>query len=388
MDRVISISLGESMLKGRNRKHFEDQLIRNIKRALKFTQEYKIYKEQGKIYIEGFEDKEDEIIKKLQKIFGIVNISKCIRTSTSIEDIRRASLIAVKEKLQEKTISTFKVETIRANKNYPLKSTDVCPDVGGFILDNVEGLLVDVHKPEIFVYIDIKANAYIYIDKIKAYGGLPTGTNGKGLLLLSGGIDSPVAGFIMAKRGVQISGLHFHSYPFTSLRAEQKVLDLANILSIYTGPMKIYSVNLLKIQKEINKKCAEEEMTIISRKFMMRIAERLSEYNDYNALITGENLGQVASQTIYSINVINRAVQMPILRPLIGMDKVDIVEWAKDIETFETSIIPFEDCCSVFLPKHPLTRPKVDEIERSESVLDINSLVEEAIADMKIHYIK
>ncbi len=388
MDRVISISLGESMLKGRNRKFFEDQLIRNIRRALKSVEGYNIYKEQGKIYIEGLNNKEDAIIKKLRKIFGIIYISKCIRTSNSIEDIREASLIAVKEKLRERAVTTFKVDTIRANKNYPLKSTDVSPDVGGYILNNVDNLSVDVHKPEIFVNIDIKSNAYIYIDKTRAYGGLPIGTNGKGLLLLSGGIDSPVAGFIMAKRGVEISGLHFHSYPFTSLRAEQKVLDLASILSIYTGPMKIYSINLLKIQKEINKKCLEEEMTIISRRFMMRIAETLSEENNYNALITGENLGQVASQTIYSINVINRAVKIPILRPLIGMDKVDIVDWAKDIETFETSIIPFEDCCSVFLPKHPLTKPKVEDIEKSERVLDGEALVKEAINNMKIHYIK
>ncbi|MDY0234710.1 MAG: tRNA uracil 4-sulfurtransferase ThiI [Gudongella sp.] len=388
MDRVISLSLGELMLKGKNRKYFEDQLIRNIKRALRNSSEYRIYKEQGKIYIEGFENKEDAIIPKLEKIFGIIYISKCIRTSTSIEDIREASLIAVKEKLQGKKVLTFKVEATRANKNYPLKSTEICPDVGEYILEHVENLSVDVHNPEIFVYIDIKKHAYIYIDRTKAYGGFPIGTNGKGLLLLSGGIDSPVAGFLMAKRGVEIAGLHFHSYPFTSERAEQKMLDLASILSIYTGPIKIYSVNLLKIQKEINQKCAEDEMTIISRRFMMRIAERLSEENNYNALITGENLGQVASQTIGSINVINRVVNMPILRPLIGMDKQDIIEWAKDIETFETSIIPFEDCCSVFLPKHPLTRPKVEDIEKSESNLEIGALVEEALENIKVHYIK
>lgn len=388
MDRVISISLGESMLKGRNRKFFEDQLIRNIKRILKLTPDFEIYKEQGKMYISGFEDIEDPVIKKLEKVFGIVYISKCIRTSPDIEDIKEASLIVVKEKLKKKPLSTFKVETIRVDKNYPLKSTYVSPKVGAYILNNIESLSVDVHNPEFQVNIDIKTNAYIYIDKTRAYGGLPMGTNGKALLLLSGGIDSPVAGFIMAKRGVQISGLHFHSYPFTSQRAEQKVLDLASILSIYTGPMKIYSVNLLEIQKEINEKCAPEEMTIISRRFMMRVAEKINQEKEYNALITGENLGQVASQTIYSIDVINRAVQMPILRPLIGMDKVDIVRWARDIETYETSIIPFEDCCSVFLPKHPLTRPRIDEIEKSEMVLDINGLVEDAIKNMKIHYVK
>lgn len=376
------------MLKGRNRKFFEDQLIRNIKRVLRSTPDYKIYKEEGKMYIEGFEFREDPIINKLQKIFGIVYISKCIRTTTSIEDIKAASLVSIKEKLEMERLSTFKVETIRANKNYPLKSTEISPDVGEYILDNIENLSVDVHKPQILINIDIKAYAYVYTDKTRAYGGLPAGMNGKGLLLLSGGIDSPVAGFLVAKRGINISGLHFHSFPFTSERAEQKTLDLASILSIYTGPMKIYSVNLLNIQKEINEKCAKEEMTIISRRFMMRIAERISEENGYDALITGENLGQVASQTIYSISVINRVVQMPIIRPLIAMDKVDIVKWAKEIETYETSIIPFEDCCSVFLPKHPLTRPKLDKIEYSESGLDIEGLIEEAIKSLIVHYVK
>ncbi len=388
MDRVISISLGESMLKGRNRKYFEDQVIRNIKRVLKDKTDYEIYKEQGKMYIRGFENREEPIIKKLEKIFGIVYISKCIRTSTSLLDIKEASLVKVKEKLQEEEFSSFKVETVRVDKNYPLKSTYVSPKVGAYILDNIESLSVDVHKPDFQVNIDIKTHAYIYIDKSRAFGGLPIGTNGKGLLLLSGGIDSPVAGFLMAKRGVSISALHFHSYPFTSERALQKVLDLGSILTIYTGPIKLYSVNLLKIQKEIKEKCLPEEMTIISRRFMMKIGEALNKDNEFNALITGENLGQVASQTIYSIDVINRAVTMPILRPLIGMDKVDIIEWAKDIETYETSIVPFEDCCSVFLPKHPLTRPKIYDIESSEANLDVDGLVKDAIENMKTYYIK
>jgi thiamine biosynthesis protein ThiI len=243
---------------------------------------------------------------------------------------------------------------------------------------------VDVHNPDFMLYVDIKEYGYVYIDRTKAYGGLPIGTNGKGLLLLSGGIDSPVAGFMMAKRGVEVDAVHFHSYPFTSQRAEEKVLDLAKIVSMYTGPMKIYSVNLLNIQKEINKNCPEDEMTILSRRFMMRIAEEISREKGYQILITGENLGQVASQTIYSVDVINRSVQMPILRPLIGMDKVDIIEISKDIETYETSIKPFEDCCSVFLPKHPVTRPKLEDIVESEAVLDIERLVQEAIDGMKV----
>ena len=235
--------------------------------------------------------------------------------------------------------------------------------------------------------IDIKQNAYIYIDKIRAYGGLPVGTNGKGLLLLSGGIDSPVAGFMMAKRGVEISCVHYHSYPFTSERAEEKVKDLAKILSTFTGKLKIHSVNILPIQKEINKKCPEDEMTILSRRSMMRIAEKISMENGYNALITGENLGQVASQTIHGLNVTNQSTKMVVLRPLVGMDKVDIIDIAREIGTYETSILPFEDCCTVFLPKHPVTRPKVEDIEESEKALDVEDLVNKVIEDLEVYTI-
>lgn len=384
MERVISVSLGEIVLKGLNRKYFEDRLIKNMKRVLRDFGEYKIYKEQGKIYIEGLEDHQENAIKRLKKVFGLVYISPCIRTSREMENIREAGLTLAREKLKGDKLTTFKVETSRSDKRYPLKSPEISRDVGGYILKNTDNLKVDVHNPDFMLYVDIKEYGYVYIDRTKAYGGLPIGTNGKGLLLLSGGIDSPVAGFMMAKRGVEVDAVHFHSYPFTSQRAEEKVLDLAKIVSMYTGPMKIYSVNLLNIQKEINKNCPEDEMTILSRRFMMRIAEEISREKGYQILITGENLGQVASQTIYSVDVINRSVQMPILRPLIGMDKVDIIEISKDIETYETSIKPFEDCCSVFLPKHPVTRPKLEDIVESEAVLDIERLVQEAIDGMKV----
>ena len=384
MERVISVSLGEIVLKGLNRKYFEDRLIKNMKRVLRDFGEYKIYKEQGKIYIEGLEDHQENAIKRLKKVFGLVYISPCIRTSREMEDIREAGLTLAREKLKGDKLTTFKVETSRSDKRYPLKSPEISRDVGGYVLKNTDNLKVDVHNPDFMLYVDIKEYGYVYIDRTKAYGGLPIGTNGKGLLLLSGGIDSPVAGFMMAKRGVEVDAVHFHSYPFTSQRAEEKVLDLAKIVSMYTGPMKIYSVNLLNIQKEINKNCPEDEMTILSRRFMMRIAEEISREKGYQILITGENLGQVASQTIYSVDVINRSVQMPILRPLIGMDKVDIIEISKDIETYETSIKPFEDCCSVFLPKHPVTRPKLEDIVESEAVLDIERLVQEAIEGMKV----
>ncbi|NLV76754.1 MAG: tRNA 4-thiouridine(8) synthase ThiI [Tissierellia bacterium] len=387
MDKVLSISLGEVALKGLNRKYFEDKLISRIKKSIKDIDYERIYKEQGKFYIEAQEEDFDYIINKLKKIFGLVYISPCIRVDKDMEQIEKASIKIMEEKLSKETINTFKVSTNRVDKSFPVKSPEVSREIGATILKEFNALSVDVHNPEVYLYIDIKENCYIYIDKIKGYGGLPVGTNGQGLLLLSGGIDSPVAGFMMAKRGVEISGVHYHSYPFTSERAEEKVKNLAEILSLYAGPIKLYSVNILEIQKEINAKCPEDEMTIISRRFMMRIAEKIAKENRIDALITGENLGQVASQTINGISVINAVVDIPILRPLIGFDKVDIIDLAKEIGTYETSILPYEDCCTLFLPKHPVTRPKLENIEKSEENLNIEKLVENAIGTMKLHYI-
>lgn len=385
MDRVLSVSLGEVVLKGLNRKYFEDKLIKNIRRALEGLVDISIYKEQGKIYIEGLEGYEEIATNRLKKVFGLVYISPCIRTTTDMEDMRQAALLAVKEFTdQVDKAFTFKVDVTRSDKRYPLKSPDISRDIGGYILKNSGNLRVDVHAPQILVKVDVKEKGYVYTKRDKAFGGLPVGTNGRGLLLLSGGIDSPVAGFLMAKRGVDIDCIHFHSYPFTSERAEEKIYDLARIMARYTGPMKIFSINLLNIQKEIGRSCPEDEMTIISRRFMMRIAEKLAAPRGYDALITGENLGQVASQTIQSVDVINRSVEMPILRPLIGMDKVDIIKWSKDIETYETSIQPFEDCCSVFRPKHPVTKPKIVDILNSESNLDIDGMIEDALSNLKI----
>ena len=285
-------------------------------------------------------------------------------------------------------VRTFKVETSRSDKSYPLKSPEISRKVGGLILRNFQDVKVDVHNPDVYLYVDIKDNAYVYTERIKTHGGLPAGTGGKGLLLLSGGIDSPVAGFIMAKRGLTINAVHYHSYPFTSERAEEKVKDLAETLARYTGKIKFFSVNLLEIQKEINSKCPEREMTILSRRFMMRIAERIASDNKYHALITGESLGQVASQTVQGIAVTNNAVKLPVFRPLIGMDKVDIVRIAEDIETYDISIRPFEDCCTVFLPKHPVTKPRVEDIVKSEEALDVDSLVENAVKNMKVYTIE
>ena len=380
--------MGEIALKGLNRGYFEDRLIKQIIKNVKDIGYEKIYKETGKIYIEGNPDDYPAIVNRLKKVFGLVYISPCIRVDKETEDIYNAAKLAMKEAIQNSNIETFKVDTNRSDKNYPLKSPEVSRNVGGVILGEFEELKVDVHNPDIYLYIDIKQNAYIYTERIKAYGGMPVGTSGKGLLLLSGGIDSPVAGFTMAKRGLAINCVHFHSYPFTSERAEEKVKDLAEILARYTGKFKFFSINLLEIQKEINKNCPEKEMTIISRRFMMRIAEKIARHNNYDALITGESLGQVASQTVQGITVTNDSIDIPVLRPLIGMDKIDIIRIAEDIETYETSILPFEDCCTVFLPKHPVTKPKVEDIKKSEEALDIDGLVNDAIRNMKVYTIQ
>lgn len=388
MKKVISVSMGEIALKGLNRGYFEDRLIKQIIRNIKDIGYEKVYKEIGKIYIEANPDDYPLMINRLKKVFGLVYISPCIRVDKEIDEIKSAAILAMKEAREKSQINTFKVNTNRSDKDFPLKSPEISSRMGGVILSEFEDLKVDVHNPDLYLYIDIKQQAYIYTERIKAYGGMPVGTSGKGLLLLSGGIDSPVAGFLMAKRGLAINCLHFHSYPFTSERAEEKVKDLAKILARYTGKMKFFSVNILEIQKQINEKCPEKEMTIISRRFMMRIGEKIARHNKYHALITGESLGQVASQTIQGISVTNSAVDFPILRPLIGMDKVDIVSISEDIETYETSILPFEDCCTVFLPKHPVTKPRVEDIDASEESLDIDGLVNDAISNMKVYTIK
>ena len=388
MEKVLSISLGEIALKGSNRKYFEDQLIKRMRNNIKDIGYEKIYKEQGKIYIEADETKFEQMINRLKKVFGLIYISPCIRVEKDIKSIEEAAIEAMKYKINKDKTDTFKVETSRVDKKYPIKSLEMSREIGGVILKNFEDLKVDVHHPDTYLYIDIKENCYIYTDRYKGYGGLPIGTNGKGLLLLSGGIDSPVAGFMMAKRGVEINCIHYHSYPFTSERAEEKVKALAKILSRYMGQIKIYSINMLDIQKEINKKCPENEMTIISRRFMMRIAEKIAMKNGMNALITGESLGQVASQTIQGITVTNESVNLPVFRPLIGLDKTQIIEVAKDIETFETSILPFEDCCTVFLPKHPVIKPRVEDIKNSEENLDVEKLIDTAIDNMEVHVIE
>lgn len=384
MKKVMALSLGELVLKGKNRYKFVNKLISTIKRNLRNIDHGKIYQNMGKVYVEVVTDNEEKMINRLKHVFGIVYIAPCYVVETDKEKIEEAVIKIVDETLKKNpSYKTFKVKTNRGDKSFPLNSMEISAKIGGIILKNFD-LKVDVHEPDFFVYCDLKKDTYIYVDKIKAHGGLPSGTNGRGLLLLSGGIDSPVAGFLMAKRGVLVDCLHFHSYPFTSERGEEKVKKLAEDISSFSGELTFYSVNILDIQKEININCPEDEMTIISRRFMMRIADKIARDNGYDCIITGENLGQVASQTIDGLKVTNDITDKLVFRPLIGMDKVNIIDIAKDIDTYETSILPFEDCCTVFLPKHPLLTPNVEGIEKSEEPLDCESLVDEAISKMKI----
>lgn len=305
-----------------------------------------------------------------------------------MDKIKEIALDELKDRISENNnIKTFKVESKRGDKSFPMQSLEISREVGGYLLENMENISVDVHNPDVSIQVEVRDKAFVFSNKINGFGGLPLGTNGKALLLLSGGIDSPVAGWLVGKRGVDIEAIHFHSYPFTSDRSKEKVIDLAKILSSYCGKFKLYSINLLPIQKEINEKCPEEEMTILSRRFMMKIAERVGVANNCDALVTGESIGQVASQTVKSLYVTNESVVMPVFRPLIAMDKVDIIDLAYKIGTYETSILPFEDCCTVFLPKHPVTQPKLEKIIKSESKLDVEELINAAIEDMEVEII-
>lgn len=387
MKKVMALSLGEVILKGKNRHRFIEKLIKSVKRNLRNLDHGKIYHNMGKIYVEVSGDNEDKLINRLKHVFGIVYIAPTYEVETNWETIEEAVVKIVDETLKDHPeYKTFKVKTNRGDKKFSLNSMEISAKIGGMVLKNFD-IKVDVHEPDFFVYCDLKKDTYIYVDKIKAHGGLPTGTNGRGLLLLSGGIDSPVAGFLMAKRGVLVDCLHFHSYPFTSERAEEKVKKLAEDISNFSGELTFYSVNILDIQKEININCPEDEMTIISRRFMMRVADKIARDNGYDCIITGENLGQVASQTIDGLKVTDAITDKIVFRPLIGMDKVNIIDIAKDIDTYETSILPYEDCCTVFLPKHPLLTPSIEGIEKSEEPLDCDKLVEETIGRMKIEKI-
>ncbi len=381
-ERVFIVRAGEVALKGMNKPYFERVLAQRIKKNLNAIGEFDVKRSEGLIFVRTFESaSNEEIIKQISKVFGVASVSPALEVESDIEEIGKAAVIFMKKRIEDDGIKTFKVKAKRADKEFPIESPEIGRIIGAKVLIGCKVLKVDVHSPDVLLFVDVrKGKSYIYEQKVSGFGGLPLGTNGKGLVLLSGGIDSPVAAFLMAKRGMLLEAVHFHSYPYTSQRAQQKVEELAEIIAGYAGRFKMHIVNLLPIQEAIVKNCKEEETTILVRRFMMRITEKIALQTKCMMLITGENLGQVASQTAEALVVTDASVTLPVMRPLIALDKVDIIEKAKEIETFETSIEPYEDCCTVFLPKHPLTKPKLDRIIKSEEALDVEALIEAALA--------
>lgn len=387
MFNTIIIRNGEVAIKGENRPVFEKKLMTNIKKALYGMNGYKVYKGEGRIYVDADPEIMDQVIDKVKNVFGVVTLSPAIKTEKGYDNLKEMCLKVFEDAIENGEYKTFKMDVKRQNKSFHMTSPEMTKDIAGYILSqNPDVIAVDVFKPELTVYAEFRDNLNIvYARKIDGVGGLPVGINGKVATLLSGGIDSPVATYMASKRGLEIEAVHFHSFPFTSEKSAQKVEQLAKIVSLYTGNIKIHMVNLLPIQKEIAEKCPEELMTILSRRFMMRIAELIAQQTGCGALVTGESIGQVASQTIEGLTATNDVVKsMPVIRPLISFDKEDIIKIARNIDTFETSIIPEEDCCTVFLPKRPATKPKLEKIYKAEEALDVERLVLEAIENATV----
>lgn len=383
MEALILVRYGEIALKGHNRPQFENMLVGNIQSAVK-PLGAKVVKRHGRILVVFSPERTLEVQDRLSRVFGIVSFSPGVAVELNMAEIQDTALAQLRDAVDAGT-KTFKIECKRANKGFPLKSPEICADIGGNLLEALPQLKVDVHHPDTTVTIEIREKAYVFTQILKGIGGMPYKSAGKALLLLSGGIDSPVAGYLMARRGVHIEGIHFHSYPFTSERALEKVLDLGRKLCVYTGRVRVHSINLLEIQRAIQEKCPQEEMTILSRRFMMQIAEKVAASRGCQALITGESIGQVASQTMEGLTVTNSAVTLPVFRPLIAMDKVEIIDVAQRIDTFETSILPFEDCCTVFLPDRVVTKPRVRNIEESQALLDSETLIATALEGVKVY---
>lgn len=383
---ILIVRCGEVALKGMNKPYFERMLVDRIRRNLKAFKGVDIKRQEGLIFVRAEKDLDiDAIIKETAKVFGVASISKAVEAEPNLDAIGEAAVEYMMNLIETRGVETFKVEAKRADKNFPIKSPEIGRIIGAKVLVGCKVLKVNVHEPDVLLHVDVRHDkAYIYEGKVNGFGGLPLGTNGKGMVLLSGGIDSPVAAWMMAKRGMMIEAVHFHSYPYTSPRAQEKVEDLAKILATYVGKFKMHTINLLPIQEQIVMNCPEEETTILVRRFMMRIAEKIAEKNDCMMLITGENLGQVASQTAESLVVTDASVSKPVMRPLIAMDKTEIMDKAKEIGTYEKSIEPYEDCCTVFLPKHPTTKPKLEKILESENKLDCEALIEAAVASAEV----
>ena len=381
MKNVLLVRMGEIFLKGDNRNFFINALVQQIRKAIDGTG-CELELTQGRIYIRNIADMEDTI-HRVTRVFGVHSVSPVVECENNIDVIGEKAV-----ELMQPFSGTFKVQARRADKRFPMDSMQINEEIGHQVLEANGNLSVDVHKPQHILSVEVRENAYLYVEKIPAVGGMPVGTGGKAMLLLSGGIDSPVAGYMMAKRGLEIAAVHFASPPYTSDRARQKVLDLAQELTPYTGRIRLFVVPFTKLQELLRERCPEDYFTILMRRYMMRVAERIALQEDCGALITGESLGQVASQTMDAMAVTGAVVHMPIFHPLIGMDKEEIVTIARKIGTLDTSILPYEDCCTVFTPRHPRTKPNLEEVREAEAALDIEGLIDRAMTNREFVRIK
>ena len=379
MRKLLLVKYGEIYLKGLNRPYFMRALVARVKEAVK-GMGGRVWLHDARIFVSNIEDM-DECIRRVTKVFGVHSVCPAVEVEKdNFDEICRQA-----DEMMKELNGTFKVDSRRSDKHYFLDSPQLNAKIGEYVLErNEDHLKVDVRKPQHVLNVEIRDNAYLYAKVIPAVGGMPVGTGGKAALLLSGGIDSPVAGYMIAKRGLELVSVHYHSFPYTSEQAKQKVLDLGSILSEYCCGMKVYVVPFTDIQMQIHEKCPDEYTTLIMRRYMMRIAERIAEKENAKALITGESVGQVASQTLDALNMTNMVVKMPVFRPLIGFDKIDIIEYAKKIGTYDTSVLPYEDCCTVFTPKHPATHPKMDKVMEGENKLDEEALIAWAVENSEI----
>jgi len=382
MEAVMLVRYAEIHLKGLNRPYFERSLMKRISLALRPLR-VKVVREQGRVFVFGIPvESMNEAADKLTRVFGIHSVSPALAVEKDWDQMVEAAKTLVARRIEGLPQASFKVIARRADKRFAMRSQDICRTLGGLLLEAFPVLRVDVHQPDFYVGVEVRQEqAFLFAEEKLGAGGMPVGTNGHAMLLISGGIDSPVAGHMIAKRGVRISAVHFYSYPYTSERAREKVVDLTKILASYAGEVDLYLVPFTEIQLAIYEKCPKSETTVLMRRLMMQIAERIARSCGAQALVTGESIGQVASQTIESLTVTNDAVDLPVFRPLIGFDKEEIVTRAKAMGSFETSILPFEDCCTVFVPQHPVTRPKLADIRASEARLDFTEMIETAITN-------
>jgi len=386
MRKALLVKYGEIAIRGKNRYLFENKLINAIRKNIK-EYGYNVKKEQGRLLVENKDGDVDcdSIISKVVTVMGIIGVCPCIITKNQdIRDLQNTVLKYILENHNDNKNLTFKIETKRSNKKYPMTSQQVSSEIGGYVLENIPNLKVNVVSPDITIFVELRNDAYIYSDIIKGFGGLPAGSSGKAMLLLSGGIDSPVAGFLMQKRGVEIEAVYFHSPPYTSERAKEKVLDLANQLNVFTGDIRLHVIPFTPIQLMLYEKVPHEKITILLKRAMLKIADKIAEKSKAHALVVGDSIGQVASQTMHSIKAVESSTNLPIIRPLAGLSKQEIIDIAKTINTYDISIRPYEDCCTIFVAKHPETKPKTSIIENIErKMTDLEDMIDTAIENME-----